>query len=121
VHLVGLTNVVCQAGIAQCAVTATLTAPDADADVTTAATVWRDRAQAVVGQLRGHPLVGIARLAGTGPMLPPGCPSAARPPPPRWPAGSGRVPAGNGYLRLVFASEPVERLAGLRDRFAAAF
>ena len=38
-HLVGLTNVVCQAGIAQRAVTATLTAPDADADVTTAATV----------------------------------------------------------------------------------
>jgi hypothetical protein len=35
--------------------------------------------------------------------------------------GSGRVPAENRYLRLVFASEPVERLAGLRDRFAAAF
>jgi len=55
------------------------------------------------------------------PMLPPGCPSAARPPPPRWPTGSGRVPAENRYLRLVFASEPVERLAALRDRFAAAF
>jgi hypothetical protein len=39
VHLVGLTNVVCQAGIAQRAAAAVLTAPDADADVTTATAV----------------------------------------------------------------------------------
>ena len=39
VPLVGLTNVVCQVGIAQRAVTAALTAPDADADVTTATAV----------------------------------------------------------------------------------
>ena len=58
VHLVGLTNVVCQVGIAQRAVAAALTAPDADADVATAAAVWRDRAQAIVEQLRDHPLVG---------------------------------------------------------------
>jgi hypothetical protein len=44
----------------------------------------------------------------------------------RWTAtpmtgGSRPVPAGNRCLRLVFANEPVARLAGLRYRFAAAF
>jgi hypothetical protein len=33
----------------------------------------------------------------------------------------GRGPSGASYLRLVFANEPVERLVGLRTRFAAAF
>ena len=32
----------------------------------------------------------------------------------------GWGPSGAGYLRLVFANEPAERLAGLGDRFRSA-
>jgi aspartate/methionine/tyrosine aminotransferase len=90
--------------------------------------VWRDRAEAIVEQLRDYRLVppnggwplladtarlgltpaeGSARLSERGRV-------AATPM-----AGGG--PAGQRYLRLMFASEPVERLAGLRRQFAAAF
>ncbi|WP_420845794.1 aminotransferase class I/II-fold pyridoxal phosphate-dependent enzyme, partial [Mycobacterium timonense] len=40
IALVGLTNVVCQVGIAQQAVAAALAAPDADDDVATATNTW---------------------------------------------------------------------------------
>ena len=33
---------------------------------------------------------------------------------------SGWGPSGDHYLRLVFANEPVDRLAGVGDRFRAA-
>jgi hypothetical protein len=130
VRLVGLTNVVCQVGLGQRAVAAALTAPDPDADVAAATAVWRDRAEAIAGQLRDYPLVrpnggwpllaGTARLGLTRAEAPPGCSRVAGPRHPDGRAGPGRVPAGDRYLRPVFAGEPVERLAGLRDRFAAA-
>jgi aspartate/methionine/tyrosine aminotransferase len=48
VHLVGLTNVVCQVGIAQQAVAEALSAPDARADVAAATATWRQRAELVM-------------------------------------------------------------------------
>ena len=51
VSLVGMTNVVCQVGIAQQAVAAALSAPDAAADVAAATAVWQERAETVLEQL----------------------------------------------------------------------
>ena len=79
------------------------------------------------GRVSGWPGDGWPLLAGTARLAPAPAEASARlsgrgwAPPPRWSAGPGRVPAGNRYLRLVFGSEPVEHLAGLRARFAAAF
>ncbi|TQJ32404.1 pyridoxal phosphate-dependent aminotransferase [Microbacterium sp. SLBN-146] len=128
IDLVGLSNVVCQVGIAQDAVAVALSAPDADQDVARAAAVWKDRSDTIVDQLRGFPVVpphggwsvlidttsigmtpteaseklfALGRVAAT-PM-------------------NGWGPSGDRYLRLVFANEPVERLADLRSRFEAAW
>jgi aspartate/methionine/tyrosine aminotransferase len=128
IALVGMTNVVCQVGIAQQAVAAALQAPDADADIAAAVHTWQERCKVVVDQLASYPLIppdggwsllidaaelGLsaaeasarlfdrARIAAT-PM-------------------NGWGPSGDRYLRLVFANEPVERLSELRARFAAAF
>jgi aspartate/methionine/tyrosine aminotransferase len=46
VRMVGLTNVVCQVGLAQDAVAAALDAPNADADVAAATAEWRRRCDA---------------------------------------------------------------------------
>lgn len=128
VHLVGLTNVVCQVGIAQQAVADALAAPDADADVAGATAVWRERCAVILEQLADYPCVrpdgGWSLLIDTAAMgLAPAEASrrlfergrvAATP-------MTGWGPAGDRHLRLVFANEPVERLGDLRDRFAAAF
>jgi aspartate/methionine/tyrosine aminotransferase len=112
IRLVGLTNVVCQVGIAQAAVAAALADPDADADVS---------------QLAGYPVVrphgGWSLLIDTRPLgLTPAELSrrlfdrgqvAATP-------MDGWGPSGAEYLRLVFANEPEERLADLADRFRRA-
>jgi aspartate/methionine/tyrosine aminotransferase len=127
INLVGLTNVVCQVGIAQAAVAAALADPDADADVAAAAAVWQRRCQVVLDQLDGYPAVrpdgGWSLLIDTGPLgLTPAEASrllfdrgkvAATP-------MDGWGPSGAGYLRLVFANEPAERLADLGDRFRRA-
>jgi len=127
VNLVGITNVVCQVGIAQRAVADALAAPDADADVAAVTRIWQERADTIMAQLDGYPYVrphggwsvlvdavqlGLSpqqlserlfehgRIAAT-PM-------------------DGWGPSGGRYLRLVFANEPVERLTDLRARFESA-
>ncbi|SDW76223.1 Aspartate/methionine/tyrosine aminotransferase [Amycolatopsis xylanica] len=126
IRLVGLTNVVCQVGLAQQAVAAALTAPDADADIAAATAEWRHRAETVVAQLDGYPIVrphgGWSLLVDTAPLgTSPAELSrrllrlgkvAATP-------MSGWGPSGDHYLRLVFANEPAHRLADLRARFEA--
>jgi len=127
INLVGLTNVVCQVGIAQAAVAAALTAADADADVTVATAVWQQRCQTILSQLAGYPAIrphgGWSLLVDARPLgLTPAALSrrlfddgkvAATP-------MDGWGPSGGHYLRLVFANEPAERLAGLGDRFRRA-
>jgi aspartate/methionine/tyrosine aminotransferase len=127
IGLVGMTNVVCQVGIAQEAVAAALSAADADQDVASAVATWKARCDTVLGQLEGYPcirphggwslLVDTAELGFTaedasrrlflhGEV-------AATP-------MTGWGPSGDRYLRLVFANEPVERLADLGARFDVA-
>ncbi|MBO2463627.1 aminotransferase class I/II-fold pyridoxal phosphate-dependent enzyme [Actinomadura violacea] len=127
VRLVGLTNVVCQVGIAQEAVTAALAAPDADADVAAATATWRERCETILDQLSGLPVVrphgGWSLLIDTRPLgLSPAGLSrrlferakvAATP-------MDGWGPSGAHHLRLVFANEPVDRLGDLRERFRLA-
>jgi aspartate/methionine/tyrosine aminotransferase len=127
IALVGMTNVVCQVGLAQQAVAAALDAPDAETDVAAATTTWRARSELVVEQLADFPVVrpdgGWSLLIDTTQLgLTPAEAShrlfergrvAATP-------MDGWGPSGEKYLRLVFANEPVERLGDLRERFAAA-
>ena len=127
IGLVGLTNVVCQVGIAQQAVAAALSAPDADADVALATAIWQERADVVLEQLAGYPcvrpdggwsaLVDAHRLGLTPAEL------SAR----LFERGrvaatpmTGWGPSGERYLRLVYANEPVERLRDLGERFRTA-
>jgi len=127
INLVGLTNVVCQVGIAQAAVAAALADPDADADVAAVTAIWQRRSQVVLDQLAGYPAVrphgGWSLLIDTRPLgLTPAALSqrlfdrgqvAATP-------MDGWGPSGAGYLRLVFANEPAERLTDLGERFRRA-
>lgn len=124
IHLVGLTNVVCQVGIAQQAVAAALNAPDADADVAAATAEWERRCAAVLSQLADLPVVrphgGWSLLIDTAPLgLTPtelsdrllARAKIAATPMNDW------GPNGDHHLRLVFANEPVHRLADLAARF----
>jgi aspartate/methionine/tyrosine aminotransferase len=126
VRLVGLTNVVCQVGIAQQAAAAALR--DSAADVATATAEWRHRCDTILDQLRDYSCVppsgGWSLLVDTGELgLTPSEASrrlfergrvAATP-------MDGWGPSGVRYLRLVFANEPARRLADLRERFARSF
>jgi aspartate/methionine/tyrosine aminotransferase len=128
VALVGMTNVVCQVGIAQQAVAAALVAPDAAADVAAATAVWQERCELILEQLHGYPCIrpdgGWSLLLDTAPLgLSPQAASerlfsraqvAATP-------MDGWGPSGGRYLRLVFANEPASRLTDIGDRFQAAF
>ncbi|GLY83020.1 pyridoxal phosphate-dependent aminotransferase [Actinoallomurus iriomotensis] len=127
IRLVGLTNVVCQVGIAQEAVAAALSAPDADEDVANATAELRRRCETTLAELAGQPVVrphgGWSLLLDTRPLgLTPAALSrrllthakiAATP-------MDGWGPSGGHYLRFVFANEPVGRLTGLGNRFRAA-
>jgi aspartate/methionine/tyrosine aminotransferase len=127
IRLVGLTNVVCQVGLAQDAVAVALDAPDADADVAAATAQWQQRCDVVLSQLADYPVIapqgGWSLLVDTRPLgLTPAELSrllfdrarvAATP-------MTGWGPSGEHYLRLVFANEPAQRLAGLGERFRAA-
>jgi aspartate/methionine/tyrosine aminotransferase len=128
INLVGLSNVVCQVGIAQRAVAAALTAPDADADVAAATGIWQERGETILEQLADYPCVrpdgGWSLLVDTTAMGV--APAEAS----RLLFDRGRVaatpmtgwgPSGEKYLRLVFANEPADRLTDLGDRFRAAF
>lgn len=128
VKLVGVTNVVCQVGIAQHAVAAALSHPDADADVAAATAIWRDRCEAILTHLADYPCIrphgGWSLLIDTTALgLTPEAASerlfrlgrvAATP-------MNGWGPQGASHLRLVFANEPANRLTDLRARFATAF
>ncbi|WP_306210131.1 pyridoxal phosphate-dependent aminotransferase [Actinoplanes sp. RD1] len=128
INLVGLTNVVCQVGLAQEAVAAALHAPDAEQDVQRAVDTWRQRRDVIVDQLSGLPVIppdgGWSLLIDTTQIgLSPADASellftrgriAATP-------MNGWGPSGEKYLRLVFANEPVARLQDLRSRFEAAW
>jgi len=127
IGLVGLTNVVCQVGIAQQAVAAALRHPGAAADVAAATRVWQQRCDLILDQLAGYPCIppdgGWSLLLDCASMgITPGQASqrlftrgevAATP-------MAGWGPSGDRYLRLVFANEPAERLGDLRTRFDAA-
>jgi aspartate/methionine/tyrosine aminotransferase len=127
IKLTGMANVVCQVGIAQAAVAAALTAADAEADMAAATATWQQRCDVVLAQLAGYPAVrphgGWSLLVDARPLgLSPDALSrrlldrgkvAATP-------MGGWGPSGASYLRLVFANEPAERLAGLGDRFRSA-
>ncbi|WP_136709952.1 pyridoxal phosphate-dependent aminotransferase [Agromyces sp. H66] len=128
VNLVGLTNVVCQVGLAQEAVAAALEAPDAADDVDRAVDTWRARRDVILDQLAGLPVIppdgGWSLLIDTAQLgMSPAEASerlfergrvAATP-------MDGWGPSGARYLRLVFANEPTERLHDLRTRFDAAW
>lgn len=128
IALVGMANVVCQVGIAQDAVAAALTAPDADADLVAARGTWHGRSDLIVEQLADYSVIrphgGWSLLIDTTELgLTPAQASdrlfdlgrvAATP-------MSGWGPSGDRYLRLVFANESAERLTDLRARFVRAF
>ncbi|NBE96574.1 pyridoxal phosphate-dependent aminotransferase [Nonomuraea sp. KC401] len=128
VNLVGLSNVVCQVGLAQEAVAAALASPDADADVARAVDVWRGRCDTILDQLAGYPVIppdgGWSLLVDTSQLgMSPAEASerlftrgrvAATP-------MNGWGPSGDRHLRFVFANEPVERLRNLRSRVEAAW
>ncbi len=127
IGLVGLTNVVCQVGIAQEAVAAALRDPGATQDVAAATQIWQQRCEHMLGQLDGYPCIrpdgGWSLLIDCAAMgLSAGQASqrlfdraeiAATP-------MAGWGPSGERYLRFVFANEPIERLGDLRARFDAA-
>lgn len=127
VSLVGMANVVCQVGIAQQAVAAALSAPDAEADVRAFADTLAARCAVVMDQLAGYPFVrpggGWSLLVDARPLgMTPAALSerlmrhgrvAATP-------MDGWGPSGAHHLRLVFANEPIARLRDLRARFEAA-
>ena len=127
IRLVGLSNVVCQVGIAQAAVAAALAAADADADVAAATAIWQHRCETVLAELAGYPAIrphgGWSLLVDAGQLghtpaelsrrLLDRGKVAATP-------MDGWGPSGGRYLRIVFANEPAERLAGLGDRFRRA-
>ncbi|WP_216209650.1 pyridoxal phosphate-dependent aminotransferase [Amycolatopsis aidingensis] len=127
IRLVGLTNVVCQVGLAQQAVAAALAAPDAEADVAAATAEWDRRCATVLRQLADYPVI---RPQGGWSLLVDAVPLGLAPAElSRLLFERGRVaatpmdhwgPSGSRYLRLVYANEPVERLAGLGERFRAA-
>ncbi|GGQ24786.1 aspartate/methionine/tyrosine aminotransferase [Actinomadura coerulea] len=124
IRLVGLTNVVCQVGLAQNAVAAALDAPDAEADVAAATAEWQRRCERVLDRLAGYPVIrphgGWSLLIDTRPLgltaaelswrLFHRAKVAATP-------MDGWGPGGTHYLRLVFANEPLERLTDLKERF----
>ncbi len=127
IALVGMTNVVCQVGIAQGAVAAALSAPDADADVAAATRTWRERCDVVLEQLADYPVVrphggwsllidttqlGLSPADASQRLFDRGRVAAT--------AMEGWGPSGQRYLRLVFANEPADRLRDLGARFDAA-
>ena len=127
VELVGMANVVCQVGIAQQAVAAALTDAGHARDLAAVTATWAERHELILRELARYPVVpahgGWSLLVDTRPLgvTPAGASRrllthgrvAATP-------MDGWGPSGRHYLRLVFANEPVSRLAGLGVRFDAA-
>jgi aspartate/methionine/tyrosine aminotransferase len=125
IGLVGLTNVVCQVGIAQEAAAAALLAPD---DGTAEATAeWQRRRDVLLAELAGLPVVvphgGWSLLLDTVALgQEPAAASALLFDRARIAATPmvGWGPSGNRYVRFVFANEPGERLEGVGARVRSA-
>ncbi len=126
IGLVGISNVVCQTGLAQAAVAVALEA--GDADVAAATSEWQRRRDVVLEELGGLTVIpphggwsllldvralghtadeAAERLFRLG--------KVAATPMTNW--GSDRA---GDYIRFVFANEPCERLRGLGDRVTRA-
>ncbi len=124
INLVGLSNVVCQVGIAQEAVAVALSSPESEGDVAQAVRTWKERSELIVRELAGFPVIrphgGWSLLIDTRAIgIEPARASellfekgrvAATP-------MNGWGPSGEKYLRLVYANESVARLADIRERF----
>ena len=128
VGLVGLTNVVCQVGIAMPGAAAALTA--ADDGVAAATREWRRRRDVILSEMADLPVVrpdgGWSLLIDTAALgMAPAEASArlfdkgriAATPMTGW----GADDQAGRYLRFVLANEPVERLTGIRERVRAAW
>jgi aspartate/methionine/tyrosine aminotransferase len=124
IHTAGLTNVACQPGISQRAVAAALAHPDFDDDIARVVATWRERARVVHEQLAPYGcipaqggwsvLVDAAALGLTGSEL------SARLLDRGLIASTPMVgwgPSGDGYVRLTYGFEPIERLTDLAGRF----
>jgi aspartate/methionine/tyrosine aminotransferase len=121
VRLTSLSNVVCQVGIAMPGATAALSA--GDDGVAAATTEWEARCHALLSALTDLPVVrphggwsllidtqqlGLAPSEASRRLLARG--EVATTPMDNW------GPSGSRYLRFVFANEPVQRLADIRER-----
>lgn len=126
IGLVGISNVVCQVGIAQDAVAAALEA--GGADVAEATAEWERRRNVVLAELEGMPVIpphgGWSALLDVGALGHSADDASERlfrlgrvatTPMTNW----GSESAGD-YVRFVFANESCDRLAGLGDRVRAA-
>jgi len=124
--LVNLSNVVVPVGIAQRAVAAALTLPPDD--VRNAVAEWERRRDELLGELDGLPVVkpagGWSMLMHTAAL---GCSGAEASKRLFEQAGVAATPMdgwgdrhGAGWLRFVFANEPVERIRGCGARIRAA-
>ena len=128
VGLVSLSNVVCQVGIGMPGAAAALTT--SDDGVAQATARWRARRDLILAELSDLPCVrpdgGWSLLIDTAALdLPPERASALLLDKGRIAAtamsGWGAPDQAGRYLRLVFANEPRARLAGIRERFRAAW
>ncbi|SLN38853.1 pyridoxal phosphate-dependent aminotransferase [Oceanibacterium hippocampi] len=128
VGLVSLSNVVCQVGIGMPGAAAAITAPDDGIAAATA--VWKGRRDRILREMDGLPVVrpdggwsllidtvalGMAPAEASKRLFDKGL-IAATPM-----TGWGAEERAGRYLRFVFANEPVERLAGLRERIRRAW
>jgi aspartate/methionine/tyrosine aminotransferase len=126
IALVGISNVVCNVGIAQRAAAVALAAGDDELAAATAE--WQHRRDVILEELAGWPVVrpeggwsllldaaalGMSGAEASERLLERG--KVAATPMDGW--GSERSA---GLLRLVFSNEPPARLAGLGERFATA-
>lgn len=128
IGLVSLSNVVCQTGIGMPGAAAALTA--GDDGVAQATARWRARRDLILRELAGLPCVrpdgGWSLLIDTAALgLAPERASALLLDKGRLAAtamtGWGAPDKAGRYLRLVFSNEPRARLAGIRERFRAAW
>ena len=123
VGLVGISNVVCQVGIAMEAAAVALEAPPADLDAAVAE--WQRRRDLVLAELAGI-VPAIPPHGGWSLLLDTGAIGLAGEAASRLLLAKGRIaatamahwggPETARYLRLVFANEPLERLAGIGRR-----
>ena len=123
IGLVGISNVVCQVGLAMEAVAVALQAPAED--VAAAVAAWQDRRDLILRELEGV-VPAITPHGGWSLLLDVGARGLTGEEASRRLLERGRIaatsmanwggPATARYLRFVFANEPAERLAGIGAR-----